>query len=158
MKIYLTLLLLILGFAACKQDAKPTDGETSQTEPSNTTAASGSKQFQLRCEAMTANGDVPKNAIFAIANERKTKIMEITSLCMEVKPANYKDYGIPSDAISVVGGWFAGIGDYFYAKQEGKQINVYYSAIGEEGPPAGVHSYYKIASYENGKLNVYPLE
>lgn len=107
---------------------------------------------------MGASGGMPKNAIYAIVGERKTKLMEITSACMELRSESYAGYGIPSNAVAAIGSWFAGIGDFFYAKQEGSQINVYYSAIGEEGPPAGVHTYYKIATYENGKITVHELQ
>jgi hypothetical protein len=153
MKKILLFIALIITVAACKQDAKTAD----TTNSSNAAAASapvGSGELQLTCEDAGSAGDMPKNAVYAIVKERKTKLMEINAACMPMEPGNYANYGIPGDAVAVLGSWFAGIGDFFYAKQEGNQINVYHSAIGEEAPPGGIHTYYKIATYEDGKITV----
>lgn len=162
MKQFLVLLGFLIFLAACKQEAKQQATENAAPEANAQTTessvTSGSGKLILTCESNGTATNVPNNAIYAIADDRKTKIMNITAACSAVTPENYASYGIPADAIAAIGSWFAGIGDYFYAKQEGDKIVVYHTVIAEEGPPGGIHTYYPVANYESGKITVLPQE
>ncbi len=157
MKQFLVLFGFLVSIAACKQDGNQQTQESNE-QTSQPSVSSGSSKLVLTCESNDNATNVPNNAIYAIADDRKTKIMDITAACSEVTPENYASYGIPTDAVAAIGSWFAGIGDYFYAKQEGDKIVVYHTVIAEEGPPAGIHTYYPVANYENGKITVLPQE
>lgn len=152
MKNFFVLILLISALSACKQE--PKQAGTVATD----TPSSDSGKLQLTCEEVGSSGDIPKSAVYAIVNERKTKVMEINAVCMQLEPAGYAGYGIPADAVAVVGSWFAGIGDFFYARQEGNQINVYHASIGEENTSEETPPYRKVATYEQDKITVYPLQ
>ncbi|MFN7118277.1 MAG: hypothetical protein ACK4TA_15860 [Saprospiraceae bacterium] len=164
MKKIIILIGMGLALAACKQDNNQQSNgsnESGDAAAAAPTVSTGSGELKLTCESNGSETNVPNNSVYAIAGERKTKLMDITAACMEVKPENYASYGIPTDAVAALGSWFAGLGDYFYAKQEGDKIVVYHTAISEEGPPNGIHTYYKIATYENGKITVHeetPIE
>ncbi|MDX1940826.1 MAG: hypothetical protein SFU99_09770 [Saprospiraceae bacterium] len=114
---------------------------------------------RISCEALNGantNG-MPQNAVYAIIGEQKTKLMDINADCMQLEPENYDGYGIPADAVAVSGSWFAGLGDYFYAKQEGEKIVFYHAIIMEEAPQGGI-KYSPIATYEGGKMTVHELK
>lgn len=144
--------------ASCKQDAKR---EAQQDAPQATTDAaaassvtSGTGKIKLACEDLGMQANTPHNAVYAIIEDRKTKIMEINAACAALEPQSYADYGVPADALAALSSWYAGLGDYFYAKQEGEKIVFYHSVIGEEMPPGGIFTYYPIATYENGKVTL----
>jgi len=156
MKNFFVLILLMSALSACKQE--PKQAGTEVLEATDNASSSNSGNLQLTCEEVGSSGDIPKSAVYAIVNDRKTKVMEINSTCMQIEPAGYAGYGIPADAVAVVGSWFAGIGDFFYAQQEGDQINIYHAAIGEENTSENLPPYRKIATYEQDKITIHPLQ
>lgn len=132
--------------ASCKQDAKQGDQQDAQGNSQSSTEAAaassvsaGTGKVKLSCEDLGMQANTPHNAVYAIIEDRKTKIMEINAACAVLEPKSYADYGIPADALAALSSWYAGLGDYFYAKQEGEKIVFYHSVIGEEMPP-GVFS------------------
>lgn len=147
MKKLLIFLIPVIVFG-CKQDTSKNEQSTEETNVPRVT---------ITCEDMGTVGDMYKNAIYATIDEQKTKLMEINAACMALKPENYDSYGIPADAIAAMGSWFAGLGDYFYAKQEGEKIVFYYAAIAEEISSDRI-KYYKLATYENGKIALHELQ
>ncbi|MBK7873399.1 MAG: hypothetical protein IPJ74_23410 [Saprospiraceae bacterium] len=135
-------ILTLCAMAACNLDPKQADSD-----------------IMISCEALKSedvNG-MPQNAVYAIIGEQKTKLMDINAACMQLEPENYGGYGIPADAIAVAWSWFAGLGDYFYAKQEGEKTVFYHALITEETPKDGI-KYEPIATYEGGKMTVHALQ
>jgi hypothetical protein len=108
--------------------------------------------IQLVCEDIGSDDTQPYFGVYAIVNESKTKIKEITTMCENITTEEYPALEIPEDAISAVGGWWAGAGDYFYAAQNGETITFYYAGVDEmQDEPI---TYQAIARFEDGRFSV----
>lgn len=144
MKKILTLLAIAL-LAGCRQDTNTNNQSVLDSAPP--------LQVRLYCEDIAPGADQPQFAVYAIINESKAKITEIGMPCQQIEPAEFANYQIPNEALSAVGGWWAGAGDYFYAKKEGKKIGIYYAGV-DEAMEAPGFPYQKVATYDNGKFSV----
>ncbi len=107
---------------------------------------------QLVCEDIGSDDLQPFFGVYAIINESKTKLREITAVCEAIPLESYADYEIPGDALSAVGGWWAGGGDYFYAAQAAGKVTFYHATVDEmqEAPIV----YQPIATFEDGRFSV----
>lgn len=140
-------LLLILFALACKTDVQNASGEASST------TESPELNVQLTCENIGSTDETPHFGVYLIVNNSKTKIKEITATCEAIDASEFANYEIPSEALTAVGGWWAGAGDYFYARRVGENIIVYYAGVDEEMSEPG-YPYEVIATYEKGKFSV----
>lgn len=107
---------------------------------------------ELVCEDMGSDDFQPHFGVYAVVNESKTKIKEIATMCEPIAAEEYADLEIPSEAVAAVGGWWAGAGDYFYARKESEKVTFYYAAVDEmqEGPI----TYQPIATFADGRFSV----
>lgn len=140
-------LLLILFVLGCKQDAKNASEDTA------TDVESADLNVQLVCEDIGSTDERPHFGVYLIVNNSKTKIKEIAVACEALDAGNFVNYEIPTEALAAVGGWWAGAGDYFYARKIGEKVIVYYAGVDEAMAEPG-YPYEVIATYENGKFSV----
>lgn len=72
----------------------------------------------LTCEPQPEGEDgTPQNVVMATVNENRTRIADIAA-CELLEEHQYAELGIPADALTAVGGWWAGSGDYIYATKD----------------------------------------
>lgn len=83
--------------------------------------------------------DVPRTQIVLTVGDRKTILDTISNACTEIQRSEYKSYGIPQDALTAFGGWYAGGGDYFYLTQKNGKAAVYHGWQDEGEEVAGYH-------------------
>lgn len=140
-------LLLILFVLGCKQDVKNAAGAGSNV------SESADLNVQLMCEDIGSTDERPHFGVYLIVNNSKTKIKEIAVACEVLDSAQFANYEIPAEALAAVGGWWAGAGDYFYARKIGEKVIVYYAGVDEAMAEPG-YPYEVIATYENGKFSV----
>ncbi|MCB0609573.1 MAG: hypothetical protein H6562_17890 [Lewinellaceae bacterium] len=109
-------------------------------------------KVSLVCESRSGSTEeTPAAGVFAIVNANKTKIANV-SVCDSLTTANFQDLAIPQDALTAVGGWWAGSGDYFYARRgEENEILFYHGAIDEMSETPSP-DYQVIATFSNGKF------
>lgn len=88
-------------------------------------------KVQLVCESLSQSDDAPRSAVYAILQESKIKLAEI-SACDTIVADGYAQLGIPEKALTAVGGWWAGYGEYIYAMIEDEALRLYIGGIGEE--------------------------
>lgn len=138
--------VLILFVMACQNEPKRATEEPAVT-------ATKTLPVRLSCEDIGSTDEMPRYAVYAIIEERKTKVMEISSACEMIEKAQFANFQIPDDAAAAVGGWWAGAGDYFYAQQLGKKVSIFYAGVDEAQESPG-YAYKEIATYENGKFNI----
>ncbi len=138
-------LLMIALLVSCRQDTNTNNQSLLESAPP--------LQVKLYCEDIAPGADQPQFAVYAIINESKAKITEIGVACQPIEQAEFATYEIPDDALSAVGGWWAGAGDYFYAKKEGKKVGIYYAGVDEAMETPG-YPYQRVATYDNGKFSV----
>ena len=84
----------------------------------------------LLCEQSGERDGIPYYAVYTVLNDSKVKLAEINA-CDTILPADYTDKGIPKEALTAVGGWYAGFGDYVYAVESGKGVTFHLGGIGE---------------------------
>ncbi len=131
--------LASVALFSCKNEPKAPDWNT--------------KTIQLSCAELEGSETAPAFAVYLQVDERKTKIAEINSACNTLAREEMPAYEIPEDAISAIGGWWAGSGDYFYTVAEGEVIAVYQGYADEMQEEPGYH-YQRIATYDGKKFNI----
>ena len=134
--------LLLTIFVSCKQAKQNEDTEHQDIK----------FDVQLVCEQISPDETTPMAALYAVINEGKTKIANI-SACESIEPKNYTNYQIPSEALAAAGGWWAGAGDYFYAIQKKDRIVILKTSVDEMHETLS-YDYKEVASFENGKFHV----
>ncbi len=105
---------------------------------------------QLRCEEVGEDFDLRHYAIYTILDDSKVKLAEIHA-CDTLLPAQYAERGIPEEALTAVGGWYAGFGDYVYAIEEEDGVTFYLGGIGE-GQEEPIYS--ALAKYIDGQFQI----
>lgn len=117
--------------AACKSD---TSGNQSDGERANVTAAIDPGTIKLICspvEEPNMEADAPKHEVFIQMGDSRIKIADILN-CQAIEASAYEQYQIPSGALSAVGGWWAGAGDYLYVELQGDLFVVKQGEMFEE--------------------------
>jgi hypothetical protein len=129
---------LVLGLlAACTADP---DNEQ----------ASNPANFRLSAEA-NANSDegTPAFNVYLLVGNEKIKVADALA-CDSLSVEQYEQYGVPDEAISALGCFWAGSGDYFYAIPIKGGIRVYRGFMGEE-MSQGEIVYTPLMEFEDGQ-------
>ena len=109
-------------------------------------------KVQLICETLSQSDDAPRSAVYALLQESKIKLAEITA-CDTVVAEEYAKLGIPDDALTAVGSWWAGYGEYIYAIIEDDALRLYIGGIGEESE-AEHPQFAPLARYEDEQFQL----
>ncbi len=124
MKNALAVLSLAL-LAACQSDQ--------QASNQSTTASAQIVVPQLVCKVVRdpdTHPDTPLSEVYLQVGETAHKVADV-SVCLSISKDEYDQYQIPPRAISAVGGWYAGAGDYFYVIEEEDGFRVMHAAVDE---------------------------
>jgi hypothetical protein len=107
--------------------------------PGTPEATVTSVDASLSCTSLgeDENG-IPKNLVVLYLNGKKHQIDTITA-CENIATTDYNRYGIPAEAATACGGWWAGAGDYFYATVEGNVCMVMQGWQDEQQEDEGFH-------------------
>ncbi len=146
MKYLKWLLLLAVLPLGCRQD--PDKGATNDAV---------AIEVQLLCESLSDSDVAPLSAVYVLIQHKKTKLLNMSASCSYIAPDAYESYAIPAEALSAVGGWWAGVGDYLYARPDGASILIYHAAI-DETMAGDAYPYELIATYANGKFLVKTIQ
>ena len=122
MKYLIFSLLLIIG--ACSQ---PADGEQQQTDNG------ASETPELICKEVRnadENPESPLSEVYVKLGDYQLKVADVT-ICMSMDTSEYASQNIPDTALSAVGGWWAGAGDYFFLIADGDKYRVMHKAVDE---------------------------
>jgi len=138
MRIYL-LLIVAITFVACGAD-------------NNDSGTAVAEKIDLVCENQGEVNNIPTAAVYFLAGDSKVKIAAIT-VCETIEPEQYADYDIPAEALTAVGGWYAGAGDYLYAVREGEAV-VVYRGMQDEMQEGSGFGYQPLASYAKGEVEL----
>ncbi|MEL6660074.1 MAG: hypothetical protein AAFY48_06990 [Bacteroidota bacterium] len=109
-------------------------------------------KVQLICETLSQSDEAPRSAVYALLQESKIKLAEI-SACDTVVAEDYAQLGIPKDALTAVGSWWAGYGEYIYAIIEEDALRLYIGGIGEESE-AEHPQYAPLARYQGDQFQL----
>ena len=115
---YTFLLFFLANIFACKNE--PPKTEVLKTEKEQPAQVIEQTDVLLICQSSKASAneaDVPEHEVFLQLAESKLKVADILN-CETLAPESYANYQIPKEAISAVGGWWAGAGDYLYVIEE----------------------------------------
>jgi hypothetical protein len=83
--------------------------------------------------------DVPRTQIILTIGDKKTILDTISNDCSDIARSEYDSYGIPKDAVTAFGGWYAGGGDYFYLAVKNGKPAVYHGWVDEAQEDEGYH-------------------
>lgn len=134
----------LLLLAACGSD-KPAEEDRSAN-----LGTSPPLNLQLICETVSESEEDPRSAVYALIDESKVKLAEIAA-CETIPADQFGQYQIPADAVAAVGGWWAGFGDYVYARRQGETIELFIGEMGESEEETGVQ-YRRIAVFSEGQF------
>ena len=129
----LLLLTAIASFIiSCKSksDKKSTTTDSTSIVTADTTTKMMSPRLFCKSMGEDSSANPHADVIFS-ANGTETKVASINA-CSDIDKADYKTYEIPDNAISAVGGFWAGLGSYFYlVEKDGKFV--VFEGFTEEG-------------------------
>ncbi|NUQ23066.1 MAG: hypothetical protein HUU34_03870 [Saprospiraceae bacterium] len=134
----------LLLLAACGSD-KPAEEDRSAK-----LGTSPPLNVQLICETVSESEEDPRSAVYALIDESKVKLADIAA-CETIPADQFGQYQIPTDAVAAVGGWWAGFGDYVYARRQGETIELFIGEMGESEEETGVQ-YRRIAVFSEGQF------
>lgn len=130
-KLLLTGLVMIPLFFACRNESG--QGQ-SQQAGETTSQAIDPTTVQLICQAVeepNMEADAPRHEVFVQMGDSRVKVADILN-CETLSPDLFAQYQIPAEALTAVGGWWAGAGDYLYIVQEGEKFVVKQGAMDEQ--------------------------
>lgn len=135
---------LFIFLSACGGNTKAT-GEKADPE-------TATDEVQFFCEELAGEEAEtgPRYEVMLAWANGKVPVSVITS-CATIAPSSYPDYQIPTNALTAVGGWWAGGGDYLYAVEEGSQILIKQGSV-DEMQVTQDYGYQIIAILAEGKL------
>ena len=139
-------LLLLAVLAACQNGTQPPQSQKSGTTPPEPVIEQS--EIMLICqpvEAPSQSGHAPAYEVFVQLADSKVKVADIYN-CETLTPEFYEQYQIPRNAISAVGGWWAGAGDYLYLIEEGEKYVVKKGEMHEKKESNG-YDYQTVASF-----------
>ncbi len=137
---YLTIFLLVF-LAACGSDSSDANDQAERLA-----------KVRLQCEYLGESEGIPRYAVYALLDENKVKLAELPA-CDTILPADYAAKGIPKTAITAVGGWWAGQGDYIYAQAQDGVLRLHIGGIGEESPET-TPVYSALAEYDGERFQL----
>ncbi len=82
----------------------------------------------LACEEIRNADDGDPLAVVYLRLLEQQYLLDTVYTCSVIAPQMYTSYGIPRDALSACGGWWAGRGNFYYALQEGDSVTVMQAA------------------------------
>lgn len=141
-KIALCPLLLFLLLTGCRPDERAAADGLIDDLPT----------VALQCESLSADPSRPRFATYAVLAESKVKLAEMAT-CGPIDPSEYQQLNIPADALTAVGGWWAGLGEYLYVRQEGPQTVFYLGQLDEESE-APRPDYVPVATYAGRQFQI----
>jgi hypothetical protein len=83
--------------------------------------------------------DNPQTEITVQIGNKQVAIDSILGSAQYYNKENYKEMGIPDNAVSACGAWWAGAGDYYYMIKTDKGVAVYQGWQDEQQEDAGYH-------------------
>lgn len=117
--------------------------DTSVLEQNNPLDTSKGTQLYCVYKGEDSATYAPLSDIMLYANGTSVKIASISGEATNYEKDTFKDKGIPADAVSACGAWYAGGGDYFYLViKNGKPV--VYRGYQEEGDNTPGYHWQKI--------------
>lgn len=83
--------------------------------------------------------DYPQTEITVQIGNKLIAIDSILGAAQYYSASNYKEMGIPDNAVAACGAWWAGAGDYYYMIKTAKGVAVYQGWQDEQQEDAGYH-------------------
>ena len=137
-------LLAVVTMVSCKgkSDKKTTETDTttaSTTTPTVDTSMKNKPAVWLECKvgAEDSSGN-PHADVILFRGGYEQKVASINA-CNEIPKAEYKNYEIPENAITAIGGFWAGLGSYFYLVEKDGVYSVYEGFTEEGQKEKGYH-------------------
>lgn len=153
MRQYLLLLLsLSMMTTACQSDNN--NGAT--TEKVVETYSENTPKVAFVCEQISFDEALPESALYVTVNDNKIKLTNIPT-CETYSKSDYENYDIPNAALAAAGGYFAGLGEYFYAVLENGKINIMAGWMDEMQEEGGFH-YDRMATFQDGRITFKGME
>ena len=127
--------------------SKPTNGntstdtsKTSQSAPAPSAEATVPTNVNYKFD-IKGNGDedMPKAKISVTVNGKKHSIAEMYCPAETIETTEFERMGIPKNAISACGAWWAGAGEYAYMILSNNTLEVYLGWQDETQTEAGFH-------------------
>ncbi|MEZ4949279.1 MAG: hypothetical protein R2879_02490 [Saprospiraceae bacterium] len=122
---FFVFLSFALGFLACEPDP-PGEGRYVKED------FEGQEQVLLRliCESAPDNDPDknPNNFVYFYFGDSKVKLGQIKE-CRTIPYDSWAKFGIPEASIAVTGGWWEGVGNYYYIVRDDGKLKVYLKTI-----------------------------
>ena len=136
--LYIAIFLVGCGGKADKAKEKTTSADTVKSVL-NIPADTANSVVKLVCKNRGVDSlETPHFDVMLSVNGKEIKIKSING-CGDIAKSEYKTYGIPADAVSACGGWWAGAGDYYYVIMKNSQPSLFEGWMDESQKEKGYH-------------------
>lgn len=126
----ISLVSIILYSCNNKSDKKVTKADTASQVPDAVPPTSGPPRLFCVDKGLDSN-DTPHADVYLYLNGNESKLTSINA-CSEISKEDYKAFEIPENALYAIGGFWAGLGTYFYLiEKDGKFV--VFEGFTEEG-------------------------
>jgi hypothetical protein len=143
---YMFLGLMLVSCGKGKTNETPKNDQDSLAQ----VTSQAPKTVLLKCvsKGMDEFENPQNNVVLSI--DGKDSVLTNILACEDITKADYERLGIPKEATTACGGWWAGAGEYFYAYIKDAQVHVFYGWQAEEQEDEGFH--YKELNLKSAKF------
>ncbi|MFK7935188.1 MAG: hypothetical protein AB8G22_16875 [Saprospiraceae bacterium] len=145
-------LLILLFFAACQADTP----DSTTTQQAVTTYDATAPKVTFVCEQISFDEALPESALYVNVKDSKIKLTNIP-VCETISRSDYAQHNIPTEATAAAGGFYAGLGEYFYAIVNNEKIDIIAGYMDERQTDDDFH-YDRMASVKDGKVTFKGME
>ncbi|WP_299988198.1 hypothetical protein [uncultured Pontibacter sp.] len=122
MKLRLLFAFCLFTLVACNQKEEEQyeriDQEVAVSDPNSWVKA------DLQCEEIQSADEDNPLAVVYLSQVEMQYVLDTVYTCSVIAPQMYTSFGVPRQALSASGGWWAGRGNFYYTLHEGDSITV----------------------------------
>lgn len=147
-------IIIAISLFSCKSDTSGSQSGNQETTETVTSIDPGT--VKLVCSPVdepNTQADAPRHEVFLQMGDSRVKLADILN-CETITAETYEQYQVPSNALSAVGGWWAGAGDYLYVAMEGDQFVVKKGEM-DEGKTDNDYGYKTIMTFSKDGKEVF---
>lgn len=135
--------LLIFGLISIMFSCTQTNKSEQKTD-GNTKVEKLAPKLAFKEVKKQPDDGFPHFDVFLQQGEKKVPVAQIND-CAGISKANYPQYEIPVKALSACGGWYGGVGDYFYLTESATHWIVMHGWQDEQQTDKSFHYSQKIS-------------
>ncbi|MDO6390332.1 hypothetical protein Q4E40_09355 [Pontibacter sp. BT731] len=126
MKLRFLVALFLCTLVACSQKE---EAQYERLEQENAVGDVNSwVKADLQCEEIQNADEENPLAVVYLSQMEMQYVLDTVYTCSVIAPQMFTSFGVPREALSACGGWWAGQGNFYYTLHEGDSISVMHAS------------------------------